>query len=302
MYDELLRGLFEAGNFTTAESQTSYLQSLQQGVKALRQGYAKYPVEVNYADHAIQAAYLLAYFPHYTEPLYEVFKRTPDAAIPARLSLFGTGPCPEVIGLLRYIRDYLPHHSDALDVTTYDIRHDDWAWSRNVVLNHVVPSFRGLGQCNFLGRRLDLSTPFLLEGVGTEFCVFQNCLNEIPQGAWDAFARSVIDLYRSLQPGSWICMIHAGERIGQQIRVDDLVVSIQRQIAAQYPLVVIVKDMTEGSEAGLIRHRSGFGYPPLTITQHLLTTQPRPPWEINGDPELLPNRNVFFRYSLIRRP
>ncbi len=137
MYGELLRGLFAVGNLMTAERQETYLRELQPQVRALRQAYPRYPVVFDSADRSVQAAYLLAYLPHYTELLYEVFVRIADITTPARLSLFGSGPCPEVVGLLRYIQDCHPQHADALQVTTYDIAHDDWAWSRNKVVNRA---------------------------------------------------------------------------------------------------------------------------------------------------------------------
>lgn len=301
MYEELLRGLFATGNLMTAELQANYLRALQPGVKALRQGYTRYPVSIDYADRSIQAAYLLAYFPHYTEPVYEGFRRAAAIAIPTHLSLFATGPCPEIVGLLRYIGDHRPQHADPIHITTYDVAHDDWAWSRNIVLRHVVPAFRGPRFCNFVGHGLDLAVPFQLDSVGREFCVFQNCLNEIPQDAWGTFTRSVMGLYQRLQPGSYLCMIHSGERASPRIRVEELIRNIQRQITDQYSGDVIVKDITEGNEEGLIRHTSSFGYPPLEITQNLLTTAPGPPGRMNGDLDLLPKRKLPFRYSLIKR-
>lgn len=302
MYAELLRGLFTEESLTTAERKIDYLRGLQLRVKFLRKAYTKYPVPPNiYVERGVQAAYLLAYLPHYTEPLYEIFVRNAGIEIPTRLSLFGTGPCPEMIGLLRYIRDKHPRHAEPLRVTAYDLAHEEWAWSRSIVFNYVAPTFLRQNEFKVAGKRLDIAAPFDLGNVGRQFCVFQNCLNEIQPTSWPTFIASVIGLYKNLAPASWLCMIHAGQVERQLVRVEDLMGEIQNKIAAQYSTDAIVKDVAEGNEQGLIRHRSRFGYPPLEITQHLLTTLPGPPGTANGDPQLLPKRNLPFRYSLIRK-
>ncbi len=215
MYEEILQGLYAGNELAGAapEEQFEYLCSLQASVKKLRSAYRAGTVSIDYADKLTQAAYLIAYFPHYTEPMFWVFTKH-GLAIPARLSVFGGGPGPETIGLLRYISDHHPNYIGGLAVKIYDSGHDGWDWSRTIVRKFVVPTFQGKVKCAIEAEYLDISRTLASRIESPHFCVFQNCFNEVPHSASMDLHKNIISLYESLSEGSWLCMIHTEDGLG----------------------------------------------------------------------------------------
>jgi hypothetical protein len=89
---------------------------------------------IDYRDTAIQAAYMLRYFPYYIETAHHILKSIdPPDANPVftdgmSLCLYGCGPAPELLGILRYIQNHQPK------VRTVNINYFDqhewkpWRW------------------------------------------------------------------------------------------------------------------------------------------------------------------------------
>jgi len=77
LYEAILKGLQESGRFYNARRQghfESYLASLQSFVKILRKAYRNNKVAVDYSRTEMQAAYLIAYYPHYVEMTLKILK------------------------------------------------------------------------------------------------------------------------------------------------------------------------------------------------------------------------------------
>src|SRR5437899_2271479 len=114
MYDSILRGLFCLQNKKTEEEQREYLKELLDPLRQLRAAYRKKgAVNVSYCDQAVQACYLLNYFPRYCaltcDALDLVYTPTTRVALDQDLiqaSFFACGPAPELCGLMLFLRDF----------------------------------------------------------------------------------------------------------------------------------------------------------------------------------------------------
>lgn len=94
---------------------------------------------IPYDDADFRAAYLLAYFPYYIEPICHVLEAAnlPDSLFVTgtlKAAFFGGGPCPEALGLAAYLRKRA-HHLTRIEATVFD-RQPGW----NMIQQELVPS------------------------------------------------------------------------------------------------------------------------------------------------------------------
>jgi hypothetical protein len=212
LYCSLLKGIEELfypqssfNNFA------DYLKSLKEPVALLWHKYQKSVVEIDYSDSKYQVSYLLLYFPRYVQMTFEIlatlhyygwlnFQRE------VRASFFGSGPCPEIVGLAYLVAREFPG-TKKLIINLYDIAHDDWERSRNITERFIIPK---LGQCEgipFNSDELDLCSEksFIpLEPVIKQcnLFIFQNCLNEIYKTS--SVKANIKYLLDTVSPGSLI--------------------------------------------------------------------------------------------------
>lgn len=113
---------------------------MQKHVSRIRKLY-KQPIgcTIPYDDADFRAAYLLAYFPYYIEPVCHVLEATkiPDSFFTTdtlKAAFFGGGPCPEALGLAAYLRKRAPRLA-RVEATVFD-RQSGW----NSVQQGLVPS------------------------------------------------------------------------------------------------------------------------------------------------------------------
>lgn len=95
--------------------------------------------QLPYDNANFRAAYLLAYFPYYIEPLCHALNSAdlPDtlfACNTLKVGLFGGGPCPELLGLAAYLRKRVPH-LESVEATVFD-RQAGW----EVIQQGLVPT------------------------------------------------------------------------------------------------------------------------------------------------------------------
>jgi hypothetical protein len=94
---------------------------------------------IPYDDKDFRAAYLLAYFPYYIEPVCHVLEAAnlPDSLFASgtlKAAFFGGGPCPEALGLAAYLRKRAPRLA-RVEATAFE-RQSGW----NQVQQELVPS------------------------------------------------------------------------------------------------------------------------------------------------------------------
>ncbi|MGZ4044595.1 MAG: hypothetical protein ACXVNM_04325 [Bacteroidia bacterium] len=289
MYNELLAGLFDAHKITNGQAKIDYLESLQPHVRTLRNSYNNFPVTFDYTNKDIQAAYILCYLPHYTDLVWKALESCDKFAFSNinELILFGSGPCPELIGYLRHVKEKTPDIKRDIKVTVYDKAVEEWQWSRHIVYNYVAPKFLNNSTLTRFKSKVDISKALSAKTESEKkLCVFQNCLNEISEWDHANVKDNVKAVFENMASGSYLAIIDLW-----YWQVNKLVTEIEEELEIEFGCEVIrsVKD-------GQIQHRSTFGFPVELITKHLLTDIP------GQDPTgLLPRRNINFLYTLIKK-
>lgn len=289
MYNELLNGIYSANNLNNDIAKANYLRSLQEHVRNLRQAYRTYPVHFDYTNRNIQEAYLLTYFPHYTDFLWKTLNFTGNQIANENINeliLFGSGPCPEIIGFLRYVNQHNPQNQE-IKVSMFDIAIEDWGWTRHIVYNFAVPSYLNGATCRRSIGTFDLRNPFnIAVDDRKKLCVFQNCLNEIEPATHNNLIRSISSLFERLPNDSYLALIDLD--YGQ---VMDLIFSVENQLNNNFQCSII-----KSIEDGPINHRTTQGSEPPIMLNNLLTDR------FGGTPTgLLPRRNLPFICTLIKK-
>jgi hypothetical protein len=188
LYEAILKGLQESGGFYNARRQghfESYLASLQSFVKRLRQAYRNNKVAVDYSSTEMQAAYLIAYYPHYVEMTLKILKLLSSYLKfnqEIKACFFGADPCPEVAGLTQFLAEQFPK-TERLVANVYDIASNTWTPSRNITHQYVIPQL-WQGQVELNSYSLNLCARQSFQGIrssleGADLYIFQNCLNEL---------------------------------------------------------------------------------------------------------------------------
>lgn len=113
---------------------------MQKHVSRIRKLY-KQPIGkiIPYNEADFRAAYLLAYFPYYIEPICHVLEaaKLPDSLFASgtlKAAFFGGGPCPEALGLAAYLKKRAPRLA-RVEATAFD-RQPGW----NPIQQGLVPS------------------------------------------------------------------------------------------------------------------------------------------------------------------
>ena len=147
MYDLILEGLYRLKGINDENEKLNYLRQLQPYVRNLRDKYNPgqgQQVTASYLDHNSQAAYLIAYYPHYYQIFYMMLEDLaarnvvlPFNSTEVQACFFGAGPAPEILGWLAYMRDKFLVVQNAI-ANTFDIAANDWEFSRNIT-REIVP-------------------------------------------------------------------------------------------------------------------------------------------------------------------
>ena len=217
MYSEILKALYQLNNAHSEEEKVRYLQSLQDPARALWLRYKNQYVRVDYADYATQAAYILRYFPQYSQIIRillnqlkakGVFLSASDKAI--NCALFGSGPCPEACGIVQYVND-IRLDVKTFQYTSFDINANSWGYSRDITQQHILPSlFRD--SIKGSAANFDLSLPINMENfdktIGEmNLVVFQNCLNEINPAKYTQTLANLLEIYNRLSSNTLLILI-----------------------------------------------------------------------------------------------
>ena len=219
MLEEILESIKVENNLHDVNKISNYLNKLQINLITLRRAYSKPPVIIDYTDTKIQEAYLLAYFPHYTVPIFKVLedisKDHPSKNIPKNLCLIGAGPAPEVIGFLKFINNQLEsnEHIYNINIELVDIA-SEWVYARNILKN-IIRKF-SLSRLkiykikNDVSKKMSNSSVLLKRYRGNQYkrvVVIQNMINEIGQKSHDVFIENIIKCYENLVAGSFLILI-----------------------------------------------------------------------------------------------
>jgi hypothetical protein len=288
MYTYILDGL---KNFNQINNLELYLQGLQPYVKRLRQNYCSNDVVVNYSDPNIQAAYLLAYYPQYTEMTYEVLRNLAQNHLnmcfaqrkELQACFFGAGPAPETVSWVKYLNH---NYSTAKYVVahTYDIAAVTWSRSREIT-KHLVSQLFPHVEFKLNGTNLNLCRMNALSPIRhiiQNCCLFfvQNCLNEFV-GNSQIFIRNIDFILTEMPVNSVLVLAD----LSNYKSVTALMEQVEAHISSRAKLKIIRSYTT-----GAYNFRSLLTQPTV-ITENLLT----------GDDGLIPRRNINFNFLAIQK-
>lgn len=290
MYNSIIEGLSEQKELTTTAEKEEYLQSLKPSVRGLRDAYWNYPIQFDYRNENVQAGYLITYVPHYTDLLYRTLNLTKSKIAEENINTlvcFGSGPCPEIVGFLRYLNKYNIDEYRNIKLTVWDISATEWKWSRDIVCENVVPQYindwkfnRSVGTID-LSERINITLP-----EEQSIIVFQNCLNEIIPERHPILKSNIKRIFKKMLPGSYVVFIDLD--FWQTL---ELLTEIENEIIAEFKCEII-KTVTSGG----IQQRTTQDNEPRLILDNLLTDR------FGETPTgLLPKRNLKYISSLIRK-
>lgn len=157
---------------------------------------------IPYDDGSFRAAYLVAYFPYYIEPVFHVLQAAnlPNSLFATgtlKAAFFGGGPCPEALGLAAYLRNRAPRLT-SVEATVFD-RQPGWNPVQQGLLQSMLPSYAS-SQTNFTmnSKQCDVVECVNLRcscGVGDmDVIIAQNFLTEVYMDrsrAMDTFERLI---------------------------------------------------------------------------------------------------------------
>lgn len=218
----------------------SYLQSLQPDVKRLRSSFHTNHVSVDYSNYNTQAAYLLAYYPHYVEMTYRALEslQQKDPSLMQlvfdkkhlKVCLFCAGAAPEALGLLSFLRQFYPEVKSIV-IYSYDLYSDTWRTSQDITKNIINNCFKDY-HFALLSHHLDINQIDSFFSIvsnikDSNIFMFQNCLNEF--GENDKDLKTILENMKFLSenmPSHSFMFINDLRLYTQVNRIIDSIISI----------------------------------------------------------------------------
>lgn len=286
MYISILKGLIHQRGYTKSELIT-LLQDLKPYVVGLREGYLKPQITVDYRDQKTQLAYLISYFPHYSQILVSILSRFNNFPFFKNVKIFGGGPCPEIVGYLEYVTNkHTKHIKDQINFTVYDIYAEEWAYKRNFVLKYICNKFHF--KISHYYEKLDISQKNIIDNIifseEATLIVFQNCLNEILLEEHQNVIDNMEDIINKAPKNSILIIAEV-----QNNSSLNLIKKIRKEISSRIEVRIYPSDPTYGFASQNIY--SKYSSPHKAITEHLLTNENK----------LKPKKYINFNYLLLQK-
>lgn len=303
MYSIILDALYELNNVKTEAEQAAYLQSLQPYAKALRESYDPsqgHHVNVDYRDPQAQAAYLIRYFPQYSQILPTILNelRYRGISVPFEkgilsLASFGCGPAPEIYGLIQFLNNYYKDIT-RIRAHTFDILAQEWTYSRSINEQKLIPDIWRERKVRVDNTVFDLATENGIDVIESsiktsQLVTFQNCLNEVSPLLHRRVINNLRSIVQVMQQNALMIVID----LSGYEQVLNLIARIQVLVDAG-PSASIVVGLTDRVR----RHdaKQMIDNMPLIIKENLLTGIPK--IRRNG---LIPKRWTNYHYLAIRK-
>jgi len=187
--------------------QDEYLIKMRPFVRNLRKQFKPESVNINYSDTNNRQAYMLAYYPHYIQQLYDVLAKAPisfENNPILETCFFGVGPAPEVLGLVTYLKKYQPKIQQ-LKTYLFDKYIQAWQSEREITQSLVSQNWPGQLQIETFASdifNLKLLTENELNVIDSS-CLFvmQNCFNDLV-GKPKELQENIISLFEKMPPHS----------------------------------------------------------------------------------------------------
>lgn len=268
-----MEGLFKSSGITSTVDQVNKLESMQTHVRNLRTKYSEAHCQVDYSDQDLRETYMLAYFPHYIEPVHYLLERLPKSITgrlfsrkQLRIAAFGSGPAPELLGVASYIQEHYPA-MEQISLCLLDNHNTDWKSCLDICTDSLLPHYwtnaiqkgkincdieadcKGCIRANFCNIHIPDASLF----------VVQNCLNDLsvdPQ----PFINKLANYFEAAKPGAVMLVVdlNFGDVRNTMLKIEKEM--LVRGIATTLACV----------EKSAHKHTSKFQYPDI-ISRHLLT-------------------------------
>jgi hypothetical protein len=290
-YDLMLEAIRDTNDLDNENLTRESLRKTQPYVKSLRETYRNFSA-VDYSHRYNKGAYLLAYYPAYTEILYNVLRNLPqDIIVPSfeqtklRGCFFGAGPAPEIIGWLSYLEENV---SIVETATAYllDKYVNIWRVGQEITRYQVAPKFWPDRKIITVPHEFDFLNIDTYWNESVERCVslcnffvMQNCLNELIKASSD-FLENLLWIFRQIPIGSIFIIIDPNFQ-----KVRDFISKFQKTVIQQ-GLGKVVQSVTDKCQV----FRSQFEIPAI-IQEELLT----------GEDLLKPRQNINYYFSALMR-
>ncbi|MCU0549469.1 MAG: hypothetical protein MUC48_08995 [Leptolyngbya sp. Prado105] len=286
MYRSILRAIEQQEQIQDVEH---YLQSLKPYVINLRRGFRNSLIRVDYSDFKVQAAYLLAYYPLYSEVTYRVLM---DLAEPIHQAFaqkkrlqacfLGGGPTPEAVALSTYLKQS-GSQVNSLTAYAFDIAATTWSKSQEVS-KYLVSKANSEIQFSLQGHPLNLCQKNVFSTYRdiiqtTDLFVIQNCLNEFvntPQ----VFIENIDFLIQEMSESSILIIADLNFEIVKRL---------MGQVECHFRTVSRLEVIRSNASGYSCLHSR---LPLLKVlTDNLLT----------GEEDLIPKKKVNFNYLAIQK-
>jgi hypothetical protein len=244
-------------------------------VRQLRRHYQTHQVKVDYGNPALQASYLLAYYPHYVQQTnHNLMLAAMQPAVRRILTqpgleatLLGSGPMPEALAIAEF------RHQQGVNTPfrakSYDLNVHDWQPACQVTAQ-LIAAHAPTTRYQYRSHKLNLAQANALEKTWgdihhSHLLMMQNCLNEIYTANYRAFQanmhhlmdviprRSVLifsDLNYAQTPACFQVLKSLARNLGLQIVYDHS--ETVQVINAQVPMPAVVRRHLLTSASGLI--------------------------------------------------
>jgi len=300
MQQTILDTLFRLNNVTTEQGKATFLQNLQQPALETWRAFRAFPVAVNYRRQDIQSVYMLRYYPPYSQIIKVILSTLHHnpGHLPFSGQIFGTsfigcGPSPEIFGFFDFLNstNFRPQQ---IQVNTFDIYSDHWAFSRNITFQSLIPNVWNHCPIQTTNNNLNIAShnsvqPFLAAFRSSNLVVLQNCLNEIPEHLHSVVRDNLKTIIDCIPSGATVLII---DLLGYQPVLDLLAyLEDDRAFVAS---VEILRSSRQGEQSYDARHLVN-SIPPI-VKQHLLTGIP---FQVENG--LIPRRYIKFHNLTLKK-
>lgn len=178
---------------------------------------------INYSDPLDQAAYLLSYYLLYIDPIDDVLStvlrsitdqesqqrpvvRGVEDKQRVEVSVYGGGPEPELLGLLKFFGREFPTIDS---VKSNYVDYNDWSAFRKFAHDRMIPGYWGKEYISGEDLRLDLRSlyqdPRAMAAIRrSDVHIMQNCGSELMYefGSTARYQQFMCKIYHNMKPGS----------------------------------------------------------------------------------------------------
>ena len=166
-------------------------------------------VRMPYFKTQTQIVYALRYFHAYWFQIKHALDEIKEHLMKKnelKIGLFCAGPCPELIGISRFLEEN-PNNFSSVDIHIYD-QIDEWKYARkNFIFSNGKKKLMEKNlRMNFHFHQIDLTSPDDLDQFITsnffDVISFQNCLGEFSESSLDNSSKNFLKVLESLKPNS----------------------------------------------------------------------------------------------------